>query len=83
MAANRKQRRVPWNKWKFVGQKAPLKLREIWAIRVRLQLRCNGHATWALAAASRRPAHSTNTAPSRQVIRTASSESDHGSPFLR
>lgn len=29
----------PWNKGKVVGQKAPLKLRDIWAIRVRLQLR--------------------------------------------
>ena len=28
----------PWNKAKLVGQKAPLKLKEIWAIRVRLQL---------------------------------------------
>ena len=28
----------PWIKGKLVGQKAPLKLREIWAIRVRLQL---------------------------------------------
>lgn len=28
----------PWNKGKLVGQKAPFKLREIWAIRVRLQL---------------------------------------------
>lgn len=32
---------TPWNKDKFVGQKAPLKLKDIWAIRVRLQL--NGH----------------------------------------
>jgi hypothetical protein len=31
-------RRVPWNKGKLVGQKAPLKQREIWAIRIRLQL---------------------------------------------
>jgi len=33
-------RRVPrpWNKGKLVGQKAPLKLREIWAIRVLLQV---------------------------------------------
>src|SRR5688572_18380269 len=31
--------RVPWNKDKLVGRKAPLKLRDIWAIRVRLQLR--------------------------------------------
>ena len=28
----------PWNKGKLVGQKAPLKLKEIWAIRVRLQV---------------------------------------------
>lgn len=31
-------RREPWNKGKLIGQKAPLKLKEIWAIRVRLQL---------------------------------------------
>jgi integrase len=30
--------RAPWNKGKLVGQKAPLKLKEIWAIRIRLQL---------------------------------------------
>ncbi|WP_322029524.1 tyrosine-type recombinase/integrase [Paraburkholderia sp. J76] len=30
-------RRVPWNKGKLSGQKLPLKLREIWAIRIRLQ----------------------------------------------
>lgn len=29
---------APWNKGKLVGQKAPLKLREIWAIRTRLQM---------------------------------------------
>lgn len=29
---------TPWNKGKLVGQKPPLKLNEIWAIRVRLQL---------------------------------------------
>ena len=29
---------APWNKVKLVGQKAPLRLRDIWAIRVRLQL---------------------------------------------
>ena len=28
----------PWNKGKLVGQKAPLRLKDIWAIRVRLQL---------------------------------------------
>ena len=31
-------RHEPWNKGRLVGQKAPLKLKEIWAIRVRLQL---------------------------------------------
>ncbi len=31
-------RRDPWNKGKLVGQKSPLKLKEIWAIRVRLEL---------------------------------------------
>jgi integrase len=30
--------RQPWNKGKLVGQKTPFKLKEIWAIRVRLQL---------------------------------------------
>ena len=30
--------RRPWNQGKLVGQKAPLKLKEIWAIRVRLQV---------------------------------------------
>src|ERR1039457_1375634 len=30
--------RPPWNKGKLVGKKAPFKLKEIWAIRVRLQL---------------------------------------------
>jgi hypothetical protein len=28
----------PWNKGKLVGQKTPPKLKEIWAIRVRLQV---------------------------------------------
>ena len=28
----------PWNKGKIVGQKAPFKLKDIWAIRVRLQM---------------------------------------------
>src|SRR4249920_1703787 len=29
---------APWNKGKLIGQKPPLKLKEIWAIRIRLQL---------------------------------------------
>ena len=32
------RRREPWNKGKLVGQKAPFKPKEIWAIRVRLQM---------------------------------------------
>jgi integrase len=32
---------LPWNKGKLVGQKPPLKLKEIWAIRIRLQLADN------------------------------------------
>src|SRR6266436_3043229 len=35
-----------WNKGKLLGQKPPLKLKEIWAIRIRLQL---GHRTRELA----------------------------------
>jgi integrase len=31
-------RAMPWNKGKLLGQKPPLKLKEIWAIRIRLQL---------------------------------------------
>ena len=32
---------VPWNKGKLIGQKSPLKLKEIWGIRVRLQMTKN------------------------------------------
>lgn len=28
----------PWNKGKLIGQKAPLKVSDVWAIRVRLQI---------------------------------------------
>ena len=38
--------KVPWHKGKIVGQKAPPKLKDIWAIRIRLQL---GHRTRELA----------------------------------
>ena len=33
---------IPLNKAWLVGQKAPLKLKEIWAIRIRLQLAGKG-----------------------------------------
>ena len=36
------QRREPWNKGKLVGQKTPFKLKEIWAIRIRLQIANRG-----------------------------------------
>jgi hypothetical protein len=32
------QHQEPWNKGKLVGQKSPFKLKEIWAIRIRLQI---------------------------------------------
>ena len=31
-------RAVPWNNGKLLGQKPPLRLKEIWAIRIRLQM---------------------------------------------
>lgn len=31
-------RREPWNRGRLVGQKAPLKVKDIWAIRVRLEI---------------------------------------------
>ena len=37
-AADTSTTRVPWNKGKLTSQKPPLKLREIWAIRIRLQM---------------------------------------------
>ena len=46
IATNTEGRGAPWNKGKLVGQKPPLKLKEIWAIRIRLQL---GHRTRELA----------------------------------
>jgi hypothetical protein len=47
--------RVPWNKGKLVDQKAPFKLKEIWAIRVRLQIasRCRELALFNLAVDSK------------------------------
>ncbi len=42
--------REPWNKGKLVGLKSPFKLKEIWAIRVRLQMmsRCRDLALFNL-----------------------------------
>ncbi|MBD9503756.1 tyrosine-type recombinase/integrase [Pseudomonas sp. PDM23] len=38
MATHKTKAFEPWNKGKLVGQKAPLRLRDIWAIRVRLEI---------------------------------------------
>jgi len=38
-SSGRSAARPPWNLGKLVGQKTPLKLKEIWSIRVRLQLK--------------------------------------------
>ena len=35
------QRKEPWNKGKIIGQKPPLKLKEIWTIRIHLQQQAN------------------------------------------
>jgi len=37
-AAANSVHREPWNKGKIVGQKAPFKLKDIWSLRVRLQI---------------------------------------------
>jgi hypothetical protein len=46
MKTDNTQCHQPWNKEKLVGQKAPPRLRDIWAIQVRLQI---GEKTWDLA----------------------------------
>ncbi len=38
MNASETSTREPWNKGKLVGQKTPFRIKDIWAIRVRLQL---------------------------------------------
>ena len=45
------RRPAPWNRDKLIGQKPPLKLREVWTIRIRLQLqeRLRGLAMFNLA----------------------------------
>jgi hypothetical protein len=47
--------RQPWNRGKLVSQKTPFKLKEIWAIRLRLQIahRCRDLALFNLAVDSK------------------------------
>jgi len=40
---NNSQQRIPWNKGRILGQKPALKLKEIWEIRIRLQMENNIH----------------------------------------
>ncbi len=35
------KKHIPWNKGKLIGQKLPLKLHEVWSIRIRLQISNN------------------------------------------
>lgn len=35
---SKENQNVPWNKGELLGQKRPLKLEEIWGIRIRLEL---------------------------------------------
>ena len=37
-SSEHKLKKAPWNKGKLVGQKPPLNLKEIWAIRIHLQI---------------------------------------------
>lgn len=41
-----RRNREPWNKGKLIGQKPPLKLKDIWVIRIQLQ---NAHSVRDLA----------------------------------
>ncbi len=47
LLTHKKANSGPWNKGKLVEQKPPLKLKEIWAIRIRLQL-ANRHRNLAM-----------------------------------
>ena len=38
LLTNTPKKSITWNKGKLIGQKPPLKLKEIWAIRILLQL---------------------------------------------
>lgn len=64
-----------WNKGRLVGQKLPLKLREIWAIRIRLQLsaRVRDLALFNLAIDSKLPALPCATRSAYRKVRDRSS----------
>jgi hypothetical protein len=74
-------RRPPWNKGKLVGQKTPLKLKEIWAIRVRLQLAAR-HRELAPKAAVRRPEMVSGNLPSVPAGYWKEPRGKQAGPFL-
>ena len=37
---SRRPKSTPWNNGRITGQKRPLKPKDVWAIRIRLQLKC-------------------------------------------
>ncbi|VUZ28813.1 Uncharacterised protein [uncultured Comamonas sp.] len=61
METRKHPHREAWNKGKLVGQKAPLKLKDIWAIRIHLQ---NAHAVRDLAMFTSRSTASSEVATS-------------------
>jgi len=81
--------RVPWNKGKLVGQKAPFKLKEIWAIRVRLRIasRCRELAL-ILQQKTQRPVQFEITEPTRNaasawIKKSALDTTSYGTHTLR
>jgi hypothetical protein len=76
--------RQPWNKGKLVGQKMPFKLKEIWAIRIRLQIasRCRDLALFNLAIESKLRACDLMQLRVRDVCHGHSMAS-RGSPSIR
>jgi hypothetical protein len=58
---------IPWNRGKLVGQKAPLKPKEIWAIRIRLQL--GNRTRWEMSTIHRRGREFLLTRPQRNGFR--------------
>jgi hypothetical protein len=75
--------RAPWNKGRLIGQKRPLKPKEVWAIRVRLQLeeRRRDLALFNLALDSKLRGCDLVLAPGQRRVRRGPSPGPrHGSP---
>lgn len=70
----------PWNKGKLVGQKAPLRLKDIWAIRVRLQIaeRTRDLALFDLAIDSKNQASRSRRRPWRACINKSHGDAAEG-----